>query len=87
MGKVDEMRRQREAQYAKDHPAVPAPAGADPAAAVEDEAAVDDDRAAAAADTGACAVCGKVRPLRGGRVSSHQKGLGKLCAGSNRPPR
>lgn len=72
MGKLDDMRRQREAAYAKEHPDAPVP-----------NVTVDD---APSAETGACATCGKVRPLRGGRVTSHQKGLGKMCAGSNQAP-
>lgn len=72
MGKLDDMRRQREAAYAKEHPDVPAPTG------------TGDD--APSAETGACSTCGKVRALRGGRVTSHQKGLGKMCSGSNQAP-
>jgi hypothetical protein len=70
MGKIDDMRKQREAQYG----------GAAPTATVADE--VDPD-----ALTGKCAVCGKALALQNGMVASHQKGLGKFCAGSRKPPR
>lgn len=92
MSKIDEMRRQREAQQkareANDkgrdskEPApklaavVPLrPGNFEPAAPVDPEAT-----------TGKCAECGKVRSLERGLVSQHQKGLGKLCPGSRKPP-
>jgi hypothetical protein len=37
-------------------------------------------------EQGACAVCGKQRPLHSGLLSAHQKGLGKMCPGSRKPP-
>jgi hypothetical protein len=37
-------------------------------------------------EQGACAECGKLRPLQGGMVTQHQKGFGKLCPGSRKPP-
>jgi hypothetical protein len=40
----------------------------------------------AAAEQGACSVCGKQRPLQRGLVATHQKGLGKVCAGSRKAP-
>lgn len=35
---------------------------------------------------GKCSVCGKVRPLSNGLVGNHQKGFGKMCAGSRKAP-
>jgi hypothetical protein len=95
MGKVEDMRRQREARHAADERAATARRGgkasaaAPPApdvAAVTAEAAPAEDEAAAEATHGACAVCGKTRPLQQGLVGSHQKGLGKFCPGSRKPP-
>lgn len=37
-------------------------------------------------EQGTCSVCGKQRPLQGGKISSHQRGFGKVCAGSRKPP-
>ncbi len=37
-------------------------------------------------EVGTCSVCRKSKPLRNGLVLSHQKGLGKACAGSRNPP-
>lgn len=67
MGKADDMRRLREAQYGG--PAVvgveaPAPDGT----------------------TGRCAACGKALAVSNGVVAQHQKGLGKFCPGSRKPP-
>jgi hypothetical protein len=72
MGKVDDMRRQREALHG-----VTKPAGAD-----ADAAAADDGDA----DTGKCAVCGKLKALQNRLVAPHQKGLGTMCPGSRKPP-
>lgn len=91
MSKSDEIRRMRERQFAQREeaagraasptpvataPAASAPAASAPAAAAPTEAA----------EQGKCAVCGKVRALSGGLVAVHQKGLGKVCAGSRKPP-
>ncbi len=43
-------------------------------------------KAAAADDTGTCASCHKSKPLKGGVIATHQKGLGKVCPGSRKPP-
>jgi hypothetical protein len=43
-------------------------------------------RAAAADDTGTCSSCHKAKPLQNGVIASHQKGLGKMCPGSRKPP-
>lgn len=37
-------------------------------------------------EVGTCSVCRKPKPLQNGVVASHQKGLGKACAGSRKPP-
>lgn len=44
------------------------------------------ERTAVASEQGKCAVCGKLRPLTGGLIGVHQKGLGKVCAGSRKEP-
>lgn len=137
MGKVEDMRRQRELIYEQNQraaaaraaaaakaPAPPKAAASEPAAAkappaepaspdapadeladeLADEPAGDEPAAAARPakksasklsrpraarggdEQGACSVCGKLRPLQGGMVSSHQKGFGKACPGSRKPP-
>jgi len=104
MGKVDDMRRQREAQYAQRErdarrapteapdgpgdPPVEEPDEAEPAPAIR--AASDDTsatRRGASGAEGTCQACGKVRPLQNGLIAVHQKGLGKVCAGSRKTPR
>jgi len=40
----------------------------------------------AAKAEGKCSVCGKTKALQNGLLTSHQKGLGKRCAGSRTPP-
>lgn len=66
MGKLDEMRRQREALHGK----------TDTAAAPPE-----------AATSGRCSVCRKTLTLQhDGAIGSHQKGLGKFCPGSRKPP-
>lgn len=70
MGKVDDMRKQREAQLGVTAPKADA-----------DTADADAD-----ADTGKCAICGKLKPLQNHLVAPHQKGLGKMCPGSRKPP-
>jgi hypothetical protein len=103
MGKVDDMRRQREAQHAQrerdahraptkvaDDPAEPPveeATEAQPAAATRPAMAGRAARRGAAEGEGACSACGKLRPLQNGVISAHQKGLGKICAGSRKPPR
>jgi hypothetical protein len=70
MGKVEDMRRQREALHGgrTDH--------ADHAG----------DAAPADATDGRCSVCRKVKSLKDGLLVSHQKGLGSMCSGSRKPP-
>jgi hypothetical protein len=73
MGKIDDMRRLREAQQAG--------AGAGPARRTNAEPADPN-----AELKGKCATCGKLRTLQNGLVSNHQKGLGKACPGSRKAP-
>ena len=40
----------------------------------------------AADETGTCSGCGKPKPMQRGMIGSHQKGLGKMCPGSRKPP-
>jgi hypothetical protein len=70
MGKIDDLRRLREAQQAEPGRPSPRRAVAETAVAVE----------------GRCSTCGKVRALENGLVTSHQKGLGKACPGSRKAP-
>ncbi|HTE56422.1 MAG TPA: hypothetical protein VK698_36460 [Kofleriaceae bacterium] len=70
MGKLDDMRRQREALHADN--SVPPSAVAAP----ETDST-----------TGRCSACRKILALQhDGMIGSHQKGLGKLCPGSRKPP-
>lgn len=124
MGKVDDMRRQREAQHeqgqraAAARAAAPTPvdieiagAAARPAAVVTTppeyvdpvEGALVPSQATwkpspktparpagakgtATDETGTCSGCGKPKPIQRGVIASHQKGLGKMCPGSRKPP-
>jgi hypothetical protein len=74
MGKIDDMRRLREASYTGE--AQPAPKRADRAAP----------SGAAADEQGRCTGCGKTRAVERGLIAGHQKGLGKACPGSRQPP-
>ena len=101
MGKVDDMRRLREAQHRQRQ--APAPARGTAAAVPDAVAPVDADGAAGDGDggdgdggdgpaldleasSGKCASCGKVKAMNRGVVVDHQKGLGKRCPGSRKPP-
>lgn len=97
MGKVDDMRRRREAQHqaraATARPAGTAAADAAAGSPAEVEGDVDADveeavadATAAEADSGVCSGCGKVKPMQRGLIANHQKGLGKYCVGSRKPP-
>lgn len=99
MGKVDDMRRRREAQHqaratsGRSSVAQPADGSGEPPAVGSDSdaspAATDDEVAGAAtveADSGVCSGCGKVKPMQRGLIANHQKGLGKFCVGSRKPP-
>jgi hypothetical protein len=91
MGKIDDMRRHREALFAAREGKAAAPVVAEPAA--EPEPAAEAPRRprrlgagrSAASEEGACSVCGKVRPVHAGIVAVHQKGLGSVCPGSRKP--
>ena len=104
MGKIDDMRRQREALFAQRErnarraPAEPSDGASEPRIEEPDEAeparaipSADDDalapRRGGSDAEGTCSACGKVRPLQNGLVAVHQKGLGKVCAGSRKAPR
>ena len=93
MSKLDQLRRQREEQHARQeeqgHAAAPRARAMDAAASAPAPAPVLAARRAKPATEvalGACSVCGKVRALSGGLVTNHQKGLGKMCPGSRREP-
>lgn len=84
MGKIDDMRRQREQQFAA---AGKGQAKATKAQSVDVDAAVAKAAAAGAdADRGKCPDCGKMKPLSNGVMASHQKGFGKACPGSRKTP-
>ena len=109
MGKIDDMRRQREQQFADAAqreakaakvapaspasspvapPSAPAPA-AKPAPRGEVTTTSSKRRASgksAADEQGKCPDCGKTKPLSNGLMPSHQKGFGKACTGSRKPP-
>jgi hypothetical protein len=70
MGKLDDMRRQREALHG------------DKTASPEEAAATETD-----STTGKCSACRKTLALQhDGTIGNHQKGLGKMCPGSRKPP-
>jgi hypothetical protein len=71
MGKVDDMRRQREALHGVTEPA---------------EESTEAEPGDGADTEGKCSVCRKLKAVQGGVVVSHQKGLGKMCPGSRKPP-
>jgi hypothetical protein len=99
MGKIDDMRRHREALFAQRQGKAAAPANdaaaepaaeeapgeaAEPAAAPRRRSRLGAGRSAPS-EEGACSVCGKVRPVHAGVVAVHQKGLGSVCPGSRKP--
>lgn len=43
-------------------------------------------RGESADETGTCSGCGKQKPMQRGVMANHQKGLGKACPGSRKPP-
>jgi hypothetical protein len=93
MGKVDDMRRRREAQHrartAGSGPEQTAPTEPGGAAATEPAEVGEptaEGGAGVEADSGVCSGCGKVKPVHRGLIASHQKGLGKFCVGSRKPP-
>lgn len=81
MGKIDDMRRLREQQFAA--------ANDDKSAAKTAKSAKSAKTATTAGsadDQGKCSSCGKMKPLSNGLVSNHQKGFGKACPGSRKEP-
>jgi hypothetical protein len=100
MGKIEDMRRVREQQFAdndkranEDKRAVAkngtkeaSTATAAPAITPRATAPKETASPTADADEGKCSVCGKMKALTNGLVASHQKGFGKACAGSRKEP-
>jgi len=91
MSKTDQLRRQREAHFAQQEeqasknagkvaPVVTPPLEPTPVLVATRA------KTSADAEEGKCAVCGKVRALSSGLMPNHQKGLGKMCAGSRKAP-
>jgi len=76
MGKIDDMRRLREAQHAEPGSVPPRRASTEMTGQSHAIAAVE----------GRCSACGKLKPLQNGLVASHQKGLGKACPGTRQRP-
>jgi hypothetical protein len=85
MSKSDEMRRVREAQYARQQQQTPS-TGARTKIAPTAAPSAERTKASDDAAEGRCAVCGKARALSNGLVSNHQKGFGKMCPGSRKEP-
>jgi hypothetical protein len=85
MSKLDEMRRQREAQQRAREGQQPAADSAGLAPVIPLRPSVPSDAATEPA-TGKCSECGKQRTLERGVLPNHQKGLGKMCPGSRKPP-
>jgi hypothetical protein len=97
MGKIEDMRRLREQQFAaanddkgaakKSSAATVSAPG--PSATAATKASTTDTRASASsskAEEGKCPTCGKLKPLTNGLLANHQKGFGKACAGSRKEP-
>ena len=82
MGKIDDMRRLREQQFA----AANDDKGASKKASAAKAAPVATATADATAAEGKCSACGKMKPLTNGLLASHQKGFGKACPGSRKEP-
>jgi hypothetical protein len=87
MGKIEDMRRQREQQFAdaeqREAKAAKAVKPAPAAAPVTKVVAVN---APGGAEQGKCPDCGKAKPLSNGVLANHQKGFGKACSGSRKKP-
>lgn len=90
MGKIEDMRRLREQQFAEASDAKRAvPKSVSTTTTATEKAAsasAKPAKTAPADDEGKCSVCGKVKPLTNGLVANHQKGFGKACAGSRKEP-
>ncbi|MEO6420507.1 MAG: hypothetical protein ABIP39_13910 [Polyangiaceae bacterium] len=97
MGKLDDIRKQREAQFAQQEKEAGLPArtivAKSPPVALHPPPVANADnvvghpakRSSEVVD-GKCSECGKVKAVQGGLVVSHQKGLGKMCPGSRKEP-
>ncbi len=79
MGKLDDIRKQREAQFAQQE----SEAGSPARRAVAKSAPA---KPTSEVLEGKCAECGKLKAVQSGLVVSHQKGLGKMCPGSRKAP-
>jgi hypothetical protein len=90
MGKIEDMRRLREQQFARTSSANDDKSGAKKASTASATTASATTASATAAsgtaDEGKCPTCGKVKPLSNGLLANHQKGFGKACAGSRKEP-
>lgn len=67
-------------------PAPPAPAGGAKERSAP-RASTATGSSSSAAGEGTCDGCGKLRAMRGGKISHHQRGLGKACPGAGKAPR
>lgn len=81
MSKIDEIRRQREALQGKK--SSDASSNVVP---IRPGVVVSPTKSETNEEEGKCSVCGKLKPLLGGVVAQHQKGLGKMCPGSRKAP-
>lgn len=102
MGKIDDMRRQREEAFADAEkraskravaqPVAPRAADAGPAQPTRPERPTAKKKEISVKSGGSvdaqgkCPVCGKMKPLAGDVMASHQKGFGKACPGSKQKP-
>ncbi|MBI2389930.1 MAG: hypothetical protein HYV09_10090 [Deltaproteobacteria bacterium] len=90
MSKIDELRRMREAQHRGtdgDRPAKVVPIRPDVQVRLPEPSREEPSRAEPPRDEqGKCSQCRKVKPMHGGLIAQHQKGLGKMCPGSRKPP-
>ncbi len=97
MGKLDDIRKQREAQFAQQEneaggqarkvvaKSPPVVVSSPPVASATNVVGHPAKRSSEVAE-GKCSECGKLKAVQGGLVVSHQKGLGKMCAGSRKEP-
>jgi hypothetical protein len=88
MGKLDDIRKQREAQFAQQEREAGGQAkatNAHPTAKAASAVGHPTKRSSEVVE-GKCSECGKLKAVQGGLVVSHQKGLGKMCAGSRKEP-
>lgn len=91
MGKIDDMRKQREAQFEERQKRAKAAAAAAPEAALPEQPKARPKFKAPpprqlAVGEGRCPTCMKVRALRDGKLVTHRKGLQERCPGSGGLP-